>query len=151
MFYIWLLIIFVFPSILALDEMRRRANRYDILCCASGTKPGTASAGILSSFVEKVYAPTITHPGGIVFSLILATVLIAVSAMGIGDVQLDLQVIDVLDTKDVMRPAVEERFAKFGAYGWKLFGKNLDLTTPDMQLRFLAAYERVQSVDYVQK
>jgi hypothetical protein len=154
MFYIWLLAVFVFPSVLALDEMRRRGNRFDLICCLTSKQAGSEpnKQSMISNFVEKLYVPFVTHPGGVVASFALCIILIAVSASGIKDVEKDLQVIDVLKSSDPLRPAVEERFKKFGVYPWSITARNVDLRTPEMQMRFLAAYERVQqNVPYVPK
>merc|ERR1719197_483707 len=86
---VWLAVLFVFPAFLAMDRDRRRAGRADVLCCVTPGAGGSGTTSMARVFVDTVYAPGITSP---------LAALTAAAAARIGDVELDLQVADVIDS-----------------------------------------------------
>merc|ERR1719197_2432992 len=148
---VWLAVLFVFPAFLAMDRDRRRAGRADVLCCVTPGAGGSGTTSMARVFVDTVYAPGITSPLGVAVGVCALAALTAAAAARIGDVELDLQVADVIDSDSLIRPAVEVRFEHFDTYGFRMVARNITFDTVDIQHRLIAAHERLTATPHVMR
>jgi len=148
---VWLAVLFVFPAFLAMDRDRRRAGRADVLCCVTPGAGGSGTTSMARAFVDTVYAPFVTSPLGVAVGVCALAALTAAAAARIGDVELDLQVADVIDSDSLIRPAVEVRFEHFDTYGFRMVTRNITFDTVDIQHRLIAAHERLTATPHVMR
>jgi len=142
MFWIWFVILFCLPSVLALDEKYRRRS-------ATGDAKAERTPPLVERFVTQKYSHQVTSVPAMSVSMILFIVLVAIAGANMSDVILDLQIKDVVGNSDPLREAVDIRFQNFYTFSFNAIFREINFETPDMQLRALAAFERIEKTPHV--